>query len=289
VAAWLPEWSGADRAEVTIRHLLAHSSGLPSWAPLFRSCAGRHAFQEAISALPLEYQPGTAAHYSDLGFILLGFIVADAGEASLDVQFGRMWAGFQQAENLFPLPSPLEASCGPSRLHVGFAPPAAWREHIAPTEFDTSRNRLLVGEVHDENAFALDGVAGHSGLFGAAAGVGAFARVLLRARLGRKGPLVAPESVALFTARQPEPGTSRALGWDTMLPTSSCGTRMSADAFGHTGFTGTSLWIDPRSGVYVALLTNRVHSSREGDGITRVRAAVHDGVMAEIAARKPRA
>jgi CubicO group peptidase (beta-lactamase class C family) len=286
VAAWLPEWSGPDRAGVTIRHLLAHSSGLPSWLPLFRSCAGRHAFQRAICALPLEYEPGTAANYSDLGFILLGFIIADAGEASLEAQFGRMWTGLQAAHP-FPFHGPAEDRCGPSRLYIGFSPPAAWREHIAPTEFGVWRDRLLVGEVHDENAFALGGVAGHSGLFGTAAGVGAFARVVLGARLGREGPLVAPETVALFTARQPEPVTSRALGWDTMLPTSSCGTRMSRDAFGHTGFTGTSLWIDPRRGVYVVLLTNRVHPSREGDAISRVRSTVHDAVMAQIATLPP--
>jgi CubicO group peptidase (beta-lactamase class C family) len=161
-------------------------------------------------------------------------------------------------------------------------PPPTWQLQIAPTEVDSWRNRLLVGEVHDENAFALGGVAGHSGLFGTAAGVGAFSRVLLGARLGRQGPLARCETVAEFTTRQPEPATSRALGWDTMLPTSSCGTRMSPNAFGHTGFTGTSLWIDPRRGVYVVLLTNRVHPSREGDAITRVRSAFHDAVLADV-------
>jgi CubicO group peptidase (beta-lactamase class C family) len=117
--------------------------------------------------------------------------------------------------------------------------------------------------------------------------VGAFAQAMLGARLGRTEAIGAPDTVAAFTARQPEPATSRALGWDTMLPTSSCGTRMSPEAFGHTGFTGTSLWIDPGRDVYVALLTNRVHPSREGDAIARVRPAVHDAVMAHVLSRRP--
>ena len=286
VAAWLPAWSGSDRASVTIRHLLAHSSGLPSWLPLFRSCSGRAAFEQAICALPLDFEPGTAARYSDLGFILLGFIMADAGGAALDVQFNRLWADLQGAPASSP-PGRSDDGGGPPPRYIGFCPPAGWSRHIAPTEIEAWRNRVLVGEVHDENGFALGGVAGHAGLFGTAAGVGAFAQAMLGARLGRTGSIAAPDTVAAFTARQPEPATSRALGWDTMLPTSSCGTRMSPEAFGHTGFTGTSLWIDPGRDVYVALLTNRVHPSREGDAIARVRPAVHDAVMAHVLSRRP--
>jgi CubicO group peptidase (beta-lactamase class C family) len=280
VAAFLPEWSGPERSGVTIQQLLAHSSGLPAWLPLFRTCAGREEFQRAICGLPLDFTPGAAALYSDLGFILLGFIVADAARASLDAQFYRIWSV------LFGRSPGPTAGGGeilePPLLHVGFLPPIAWRPRIAPTEAGPQRESPLIGEAHDDNCRALGGVAGHAGLFGTAAGIGAFARLMLEARLGREGPLAAPGTVAEFTARQSEPGSSRALGWDTMLPTSSCGSRMSPSAIGHTGFTGTSLWIDPDAGVYVVLLTNCVHPSREGDAIRRVRPAVHDSVMEEV-------
>ena len=154
-----------------------------------------------------------------------------------------------------------------------------WRRETAPTERDAWRGRLLLGEVHDENAWALGGAAGHAGLFGTAAAVGACARHVLQVLSGRTGAF-ARGTLETFIARREEvPGSSRALGWDTMLPTSSCGTRMSPRAFGHTGFTGTSLWIDPDRAVYVALLTNRVHPTRANDAIRSVRPAVHDAIV----------
>jgi CubicO group peptidase (beta-lactamase class C family) len=163
-----------------------------------------------------------------------------------------------------------------------FLPPAKWRARTAPTERDPWRQRLLVGEVHDENAAALGGVAGHAGLFGTAPAVGAFARHLLQVLDGRTG-VFAEASLRRFVSRRAGvAASSRALGWDTMLPTSSCGTRMSPAAFGHTGFTGTSLWLDPATGVYVVLLTNRVHPARDNDAIQRVRPALHDAVMSEV-------
>jgi CubicO group peptidase (beta-lactamase class C family) len=281
ISAWLPEWSGPDRGSVTIRHLLAHSAGLAAWLPLFRACTGRTEFQRAICRLALDYTPGSTAVYSDLGFILLGFVVEDAGRAPLDAQFNPMWLALARRP-LPAAPGPSGDAAAPAPLQVGFLPSAGRATLIAPTEIDPWRGRLLTGEVHDENCSALGGVAGHAGLFGTAAGVGAFARWMLRARRGHETPLARPETVAAFTVRQPEPGSSRALGWDTMVPTSSCGARMSPAAFGHTGFTGTSLWIDPAAGVYVVLLTNRVHPSREGDGIRQVRPAVHDSIMDAI-------
>jgi CubicO group peptidase (beta-lactamase class C family) len=143
---------------------------------------------------------------------------------------------------------------------------------------------LLVGEVHDENAWALGGVAGHAGLFGTAPAVGAFARLVLKT-LTRPTALGRPETLRRFLTRSTVPASSRALGWDTMLLTSSCGTRMSPAAFGHTGFTGTSLWIDPAREIYVVLLTNRVHPTREADGFHAVRPAVHDAVISELGVR----
>ncbi len=269
VARWSPAWQGLDAAghlvgaDVTIRDLLAHCAGLTAYLPFFRDHRGRAEFEAAIDTLPLEYVPRTQSIYSDLGFMLLGFFVSDAWGEGLPAQF-RAFARDALGE-----------------VELTFLPPAAWRERTAPTEVDPWRGRLLVGEVHDENAYALGGAAGHTGLFGTAAAVGAFARLVLRVVSGSHegGLWLTPALVQAFVRRRAGiPGSSRALGWDTMLPTSSCGTRLSAAAFGHTGFTGTSLWIDPAAGRYVVLLTNRVHPTRENPGIQRLRPAVHDAL-----------
>ena len=136
-----------------------------------------------------------------------------------------------------------------------------------------------VGEVHDENAWALGGAAGHAGLFGTAAAVGAFARATLATVAGDR-ILAQPATMREFISRRLDiPGSSRALGWDTMLPTSSCGARLSATAVGHTGFSGTSLWIDWERDLYIVLLTNRVHPSRENNQIRAIRPAFHDAVV----------
>ncbi len=219
----------------------------------------------AICGLPLEYAPRSRAVYSDLGFILLGSLVAQG--SSLEDRFAAFWPQAGSGEEL------------------QFQPPVRWRPRIAPTEIDPWRGRLLVGEVHDENCFAMGGVGGHAGLFGTASAVGAFARHVLQVLDGRTGAFSRASAIE-FTTRRPDVAhSSRALGWDTMLPTSSCGTLMSARAFGHTGFTGTSLWLDPEAGCYVVLLSNRVHPSREGDGIATVRPAFHDAVMEEWSRR----
>jgi CubicO group peptidase (beta-lactamase class C family) len=149
-----------------------------------------------------------------------------------------------------------------------------------PLDEDARRNRRLIGEVHDNYAAALGGAAGHAGLFGTAAGVGAFARSFLRGARGDtrvSGPLI-PSLVSRFTTKSQVTGSSRALGWDTMLPTSSCGTRMSAEAFGHPGFTGTSLWIDPARDRYFVLLTNRACGGGTLDQMQKVRRAFHDAL-----------
>ena len=253
-------WLRQDRALVTVRDLLEHCAGLTAWLPLYRECATRLEFEAAIGQGALEYAPWTQSVYSDLGFMLLGFIVEEAGGAPLNALLAEI----------------LEDD------GVRFQAPDAWRSRTAPTEVDAWRGRLLVGEVHDENAWTLGGVAGHAGLFGTAPGVGAFARLVLRTfthatRLG------SPETLARFVTRSTVPGSSRALGWDTMLPTSSCGTRMSPRAIGHTGFTGTSLWIDPAADRYVVFLTNRVHPSREGPPFSHVRARLHDAIADALA------
>jgi serine-type D-Ala-D-Ala carboxypeptidase len=263
LASRLPEWRGLDRESVTIRDVLAHASGLPAYLPFFRDHTGRAEFEPAICRVPLEYAPGAQAIYSDLGFILLGFVLHDVRTAAR----GRLDPSTTLAAQFRRLASYL------SSQPLTFNPPRAWRDHTAPTEIDPWRGRLLVGEVHDENCWALGGAAGHAGLFGTAAAVGAFARAALR---------TIRDTLREFMRRTDVPGSSRALGWDTMLPTSSCGTRMSPTAIGHTGFTGTSLWIDWEQDVYVVLLTNRVYPARANNKLKEIRPAFHDAVMAEL-------
>jgi CubicO group peptidase (beta-lactamase class C family) len=262
VADRLPAWRGADRDIVTLRDLLAHCSGLTAYLPFFRDSTGRAEFEQAICSLPLEYPPRTQSIYSDLGFMLLGFILEDADArrraertapgttdpaASLSAQFHRL-ASLVTADPLT------------------FNPPREWR------------GRLLVGEVHDENAWALGGAAGHTGLFGTTGAVGAFARAVLH-NISGEPVLARPETLRAFITRTAVPGSSRALGWDTMLPTSSCGTRLSPTSIGHTGFTGTSLWIDWERDLYIVLLTNRVYPSRENQAIQQIRRDLHDAVV----------
>ena len=262
---WIDEWRGTDRNGVTVADLLEHAGGLTAHLPFFRDHRGRGEFQHAICTLPLEYPPCSRSLYSDLGFILLAFLVDDAaGGIPIDTQFDQL----------------------ARRLNLGdlrYRPPAAWRQRTAPTEVDLWRGRLLQGEVHDENGWALGGVAGHTGLFGTAPAVGRFARALLETLSGA-ARLANPATLARFLRPSAVPGSSRALGWDTMLVTSSCGHRLSSDAFGHTGFTGTSLWIDPSQDLYVVLLTNRVHPTRNNDAILELRPAVHDAVVEALSA-----
>jgi len=255
----IPAWKDADRADVTVRDLLAHCSGLAGHAPLYESCRTRADFEAAICGSPLVYGPRTKAVYSDLGFMLLGFILE--GVSTLVSRFDAVRAQMAVVED------------------VQFHPPRPWHSRIAPTEFDRWRGRLLVGEVHDENAWALGGAAAHAGLFGTATAVGQYARHFLQVLDGRTGAFTRATVETFIARRLDVPDSSRALGWDTMLPTSSCGRRMSPRAFGHTGFTGTSLWIDPDRGIYVVLLTNRVHPTRENETIRQIRPAFHDAVM----------
>jgi CubicO group peptidase (beta-lactamase class C family) len=253
VRHWIEAWTGEERQPVTIRDLLEHASGLPAHRPYYESCRGRASFELAICEEPLDCPPRTRSIYSDPGFMLLGFALEDAAGDTLDRQFDR-WRD-------------RELGAG---LALRYCPPSDWLTRIAPTE-DTPDGDERRGEVHDENASALGGVAAHAGLFGTAAAVGACARWWMRSA-----------SLPLFATKSTVAGSSRALGWDTMLPSSSCGTRMSAHAIGHTGFTGTSLWIDPASDVYVVLLANRVHPRRDGEGIQDVRRALHDAIVTAL-------
>ena len=256
VREFLPGFQGPEKDTVTVRHLLTHSSGLPAVAPLFKEIRGRKAYLERIQAMDLEYPPGSRSTYSDLGVILLGEILERVAGQSIET--------FVKERVFGPL----------GMRDTLFNPPAELRPRIAPTEQHPWRGRMAQGEVHDENAFAMGGVAPHAGLFGTAGDLARFAQAML------DGGIVSRETIALFTHRAGIPGSDRALGWDTKSAEgSSAGTLFSAHSFGHTGFTGTSMWIDPERQLYVILLTNRVHPTRENNLIREVRPAVADAVV----------
>ena len=271
------EWRGTDREIVTVQDLLEHASGLP--ARLLDAPPLDGASSNTRSARCPRIRPD-AIRYCDLGFILLGFLAADRGGAALDELFERIMV------RLKPDPTYEPGKTSGVRLQpdlLWFTLPADARPLAAPTrpmDEDSRRGRVLVGEVHDNYAAALGGVAGHAGLFATAPAVGVFARAVLCASRG-DADLPSPfsrELVTRFTAKTRVPGSSRALGWDTMLPTSSCGTRMSPQAFGHVGYTGTSLWIDPVRDRYFVLLTNRVFGAGTLDDMRTVRRAFHDAL-----------
>jgi len=267
VQRYLPEFQGPGKERVTIRHLLTHSSGLPAWRPLFREAVTRDAALALVDTTPLASEPGTAFVYSDLGAMVLMQVVERLTGARIDQ--------FTAARVFGRLGMPV----------TRYLPPVSWRPLIAPTEYDTAfRHRLLRGEVHDENAGRLEGVSGHAGLFSNALDLSRFAAMLLNGGAWDSVQLVRAETVAEFTRRQDlPPGSSRALGWDTPDqppdPLSSAGSKLSPRAFGHTGFTGTSLWMDPDRDLFIILLTNRVNPTRANNAIRRVRHHVADLVV----------
>ena len=263
VGSLVSGWSGSTRSAVAVRDLLEHCSGLPAHRRYFEELAGRSEYERAIAAEPLEYHPRQASIYSDLGFMLLGFILEDAGGSALNLQF-REWC------DRVGISEPID-----------FLPPPEWHPRIPSTSRDRWHNGALIGEVQDENAAALGGVAAHAGLFGTAGAVGQIARWWLARLTGVEqsdDAAVARE----FAIRSTVPGSSRAMGWDTMLATSSCGRRLSPTAIGHTGFTGTSLWIDPTYDLYAVLLTNFVLRSTDREKIRQIRRSFHDAVVADF-------
>lgn len=265
VHEFLPGFEGSSQGwgkeAVTVRHLLTHSSGLPAIVTLYKEVQGREVFRERILALDLVYPPGSRSVYSDPGIILLGEILEQIAGQPLDA--------FVRARVFEPL----------GMRETQFRPPAELRSRIAPTEFDPWRGRLIQGEVHDENAFAMGGVAPHAGLFSAAGDLALFAQMLLNGGSLDGRRIVSRETVDLFTRRAGIPGSDRALGWDTKSAEgSSAGMLLSARSFGHTGFTGTSIWIDPERELFIILLTNRVYPTRENNLIREARPAVADAV-----------
>lgn len=259
----IPAFQGDGRDVVTVRDLLAHCSGLPAYKRLYETCRSREEALDAICQTPLTYVTGAESIYSDLGYILLGRIAELAGDKPLD----------SLARQLVFEPMGMKETT--------YRPGAELLPRIPPTEQNERwRHRLIHGEVHDENAAAMGGVAPHAGLFAPADDLGRFLRAwLAEGELDGRG-VFDREWVRRFTTRADiVPGSTRALGWDTVSPTGSmAGRHFSPRSFGHSGFTGTTLWADPERDLGVVLLTNRVHPTRENEGIRRLRPEFHDAV-----------
>ncbi|MCC6782617.1 MAG: serine hydrolase [Planctomycetes bacterium] len=263
VATLLPGFEGEHKDAVTVRHLLTHSAGLPPFERWFATLSGRDAILAAAKATPLVAPPGTVTRYSDIGMILLGALVEQLSGEALDV--------FVKREVFAPL--------GMDR--AGYAKSGAPIDAV-PTEDCAWRKRLIRGEVHDENAYALGGVAGHAGLFASADDVAKLGIAFLGGGRGVWPPALVREAVRRQGLVE---GSSRALGWDGFVAAGSGGSRLSPESFGHTGFTGTSLWCDPRRDLVVVLLTNRVHPSRDNDRHVALRRELADLVVESMTPR----
>jgi len=269
LTAIVPEFAPGDsrRGEITLRMLLAHSSGLPAYAKLFLRARSRDELLRLAFAAELAEDPGVRAEYSDIGFIILGVALERLADEALD--------SFCQREIFGPL----------AMSQTTFNPAKALRESIPPSADDRSfRHRVIQGEVQDENASVLGGVAGHAGLFSTSGDLAVFAHVMLNGGY----PILRPETVNLFTRRESAPdGTSRALGWDTPSAPSQSGKYFGPRSFGHLGYTGTSLWIDADRQISVTLLTNRTWPDCANQAIKQVRPAFHDAAVRALGADAP--
>ena len=264
VKSYLPEFSGGMKDSVTLRHLLTHSGGLHWWVDLWNQATDRAGALDYIYNRPLSYAPGDTMIYSDLGLILMGTVLEHVTGRPLD----------ELAERYYYRPLGM--------TNTMYNPAAALLPRIAPTEIGGSMNRGLIhGAVHDENAFFLGGVAPHAGLFSTAEDLAVLAQMLINGGIYNHRRYLTPETIRKWTARQHIPeGTERGLGWDPPSEHgSSAGDFFSDGSFGHLGFTGTSMWIDPNRRIAVILLSNRVHPTRERGGMYQVRRQFHNAAM----------
>jgi CubicO group peptidase (beta-lactamase class C family) len=277
VQSYLPEFAAPDKAAITVRMLLTHRGGLEAFAPLWKEWRGRADYLAQINARPLANIPGTKVVYSDWDFVLMGMIVERITGTTLDA--------FTAARVFGPL----------GMSSTRFTPDTtdtALMQRIAFTALDTLRGQLH-GTVHDPNAWALGGVSGHAGLFGSARDLAVFVQMLLNGGTYAGVRIVKPSTVARWTSSQ-DVASSRALGWDTPSAVSSAGRFFSPRSFGHTGYTGTSIWVDPERGLFVVLLTNRVNSRGEAtrhvqlrrDGADAVQSAIRDAPLVDWEARR---
>jgi CubicO group peptidase (beta-lactamase class C family) len=262
VISVIPEFTGDEGRpqRVTFSHLLAHSSGLPAHRKYYEHAHHADQVLHQVFATPLEADPGTRAEYSDIGFILLGVAIERLMGAKLD----------QLAQREIFAPLGMSCSYGPL-THVHHVPPT-----LEAVDF---RNHRIYGQVNDENAWVMGGVVGHAGVFGTARDVDTFAQMMLR----RGAPLFRPETVQMFTTRESSPsGTSRTLGWDTPSQPSQSGKYLSPHSYGHLGYTGTSLWIDPERELAITLLTNRTYPDNTMQKIKHYRPLIHDAVIESL-------
>ena len=276
VERYLPEWASGPQPEwrhhVTIRHLLTHTSGLSPFKEYWRTSKGKQDTLDKIFAEPLDYEPGTKEVYSDLGIILMAEIIERLTGQTLDTL---------AREYIF---SPLAMS------NTMYKPPKKLWPRIAPTEVDNQyRHRLIQGEVHDENAAAIGGVSGHAGVFSTAPDLATFCQMLLNGGVYAHQRVLRRATISEFTEPQQLSGGTRTLGWAVPTEGGSSGHFMGAHTFGHTGFTGTSIWIDPDRQLFVVLLTNRVYPTRVNQKLAKVRPALHDAVMQSLGLATPAA
>jgi CubicO group peptidase (beta-lactamase class C family) len=260
VVRYLPEWKGPRTDRITIRQLLTHSSGLAAWRPFYKEAADRAEARGQLMLVGPEVPPGTRYLYSDMNFMLLGAVIERVTGMPLDSAF------------VVRVAQPLRLA------DTRFRPDTALRARIAPTEFDPWRQRQLRGEVHDENASRFDGVSGHAGLFSSASDLSRVVRMWLNRGTLDGVRFASERTVSEFTRAQDTLVSKRALGWETPTGGNSAGRRLSPGAFGHTGFTGTSIWVDPGRDLFLILLTNRVNPTRENRKIGGVRTALADAV-----------
>jgi CubicO group peptidase (beta-lactamase class C family) len=270
VTRYLPGFDAPDKAAITPRMLLAHNSGMNAYHTLYREAKGREEYLKAINARPLAHPPGTHFEYIDWNLIVLQLVVERVTGEPLDAFLGK---------RVF---EPL------GMRDTRFNPPESLRPRIAPTEVQAFRGGQVWGVVHDENAWSLGGVAGHAGLFSSARDLGVFATMMLNGGEYGGVRILRPETISRWTRRQNPETSSRALGWDTPYPGSSAGRYFSPTSFGHTGFTGTSIWMDPVNGVFVVLLTNRINPTRDNPKLGPLRIAVADAVQRSVTGPAPR-
>lgn len=264
VVSYLPEFNSPEKAQITVKQLLTHSGGLEAGANIYSTARGRDQYLYQINARPLEYTPGTNMIYSDWDMILVQLVMERITGKTLDVL---------ASEKIF---RPL------GMIDTQFQPPISLRSRIAPTQVDDARGGLLWGTVHDENAWAMGGVAGHAGLFSTAKDLALFSMMILNGGEGANGVrIVKPATIARWTARQGKEST-RALGWDSPEGGSSAGQFFSPWSFGHTGFTGTSIWIDPEKDLFVVVLTNRVNPTRNNTRHVQLRRDVADATQQAV-------
>lgn len=263
VVSYLPEFNDPEKAPITLRMLLTHTSGMKQYQFLYREIKGRQAYLQRINAKPLVHKPGETYDYSDWNMMVLQQVIERVSGRTLDALL---------AERVY----------GPLGLRdTQWNPPESLRPRIAPTEIQEFRGGQVWGVVHDENAWAMGGVSGHAGLFSSARDLGVFTQMLLNGGDYNGVRVLHPETIARWTARQ-RADAARALGWETPSAPSSSGHYFSPRSFGHTGFTGTSIWADPEKQLFVVLLTNRVDPSRDNAKVGPLRRVVADAVQRSV-------